>query len=386
MNLRHLLPLLLLIANLTVNAAEEPDTAAPKLKAAPTGRLLMDAGVFTSNQSKDFRPGVDVPDIGVGIIASYGPWTARIDIGYTFGKVALKDVYVQKQLTPQSYLRIGNFVHQFGLQAMTGSAMKISMEEPTPNEALGYMRLLGVMYNWQKGPLYASASLHAETKAMVLRANELHDAGYGAITRLVWRPLYSGENIVQAGISGAISGAQYDEDPALSHHVYNVNANFPTRIDLVSAVDATVTDARLMAKFTPELLLMRGPLALESQYYWLQVSRRNHLEPYRAYGAYGLLRWLAVGGDYKYSMVNAAPVCPGGKSLELVAGYNYACLTSERAGIYGGRISDASLTANWYINKFMIWRLRAAYTYRWDRTSAPDTHLGSLQTRLQFIF
>lgn len=141
-----------------------------------------------------------------------------------------------------------------------------------------------------------------------------------------------------------------------------------------------------MFKFTPELLVAHGPLALEAQYYYMQLSRRHDLPTYKAYGAYGLLRFLALGGDYKYSHADAGIATPAPKSLELVLGYSYTNTTSAKAGIYGGRAQDLSLTANWYINKYMIWRVRAAYTHRFDRMNDPDINLGALQTRFQIIF
>lgn len=369
----------------TTSVTDAPDNA-PKLKITPRGRILMDGGVFITNDRDQFKDGVDVPDVRVGVNASYGNWKATIDIGYAFGKVGLKDIFVEYDFNKHNLLRFGYFVHQFGLQAATSSSMKVSMEEPTSNEVFGYPRLLGVMYVHDKGDFLATVSAHAESAAMKLTAGELGETGYGGITRLVWRPQHSTGNVAQVGFSAAFSGAQYSSDPALNHHVYDLNANFPTRINQVSAVGADINDARNMFKFTPELLLCRDQVALESQYYWLQVSRKNHAPAYRAYGAYGLLRWLAIGGNYAYSHADGGLATPAPKSLEFVLGYNYTCLSSNRTGIYGGRVNDVSLTANWYINKYMIWRLRAGYTHRFDRSGAPDVNLGAIQTRFQIIF
>ena len=364
----------------------EPAKSEPKLTVTPTGRILLDGGIFITNDRDEFKDGVDVPDVRIGVKASYGKWKAKIDIGYAFGQIGLKDIYGEYDFTPHQLIRFGYFVHQFGLQSATSSSWKVSMEEPTSNEVFGYPRLLGVMYEYDKGDYLATASLHAESNAMKLRAGELGETGYGAITRLVWRPLHDTGNVAQVGFSAAFSNAQYSEDPALNHHYYAINANFPTRIDQVSAVGAEITDARTMFKFTPELLLCKNNFALESQYYWFQVGRKDHQPAYRDYGAYGLLRWLALGGNYTYSSADGGLATPAPKSLEFVLGYNYTCLSSQRTGIYGGRLNDVSLTANWYINKYMVWRLRASYTHRWDRTAEPDVNLGIIQTRFQFIF
>lgn len=383
----------LMMAATPLAAAEAVDTtatSAPKLKVTPVGRILMDAGVFTSNEKELFPAGVGIPDARVGVAASYGNWKATVDVGVAYCKLSLKDIYIQHSFNESNLLRFGYFIHQFGLQNATSSSMKISMEEPIVNEALNNPRLLGLMYVYDKSQFFATASLYAESKAMSLNSTELGKTGYGGISRLAWRPMRGGNedggNMLQAGFSFQVGSPQYNDNPELNHHSYTISANFPTRVAGVKAVGATVDDVNCMFKFTPELLLAHGPLALETQYYYMQLSRKNDRPSYKAYGAYGLLRCLALGGDYRYSHADAGIATPNPKSLEFVLGYSYTNTTDAKAGIYGGRASDLSLTANWYINKYIIWRLRAAYTHRFDRASDPDINLGALQTRFQIIF
>ena len=367
-------------------AALPAEPQKPKLKVSPSGRILVDAAAYTSNEKKDFPAGVAIPDARIGVKASYGKWSAKVDIGFGYGKVSLKDIFIQHTFNPSNLIRFGYFVHQFGLQSATSSSMKISMEEPTSNEIFNYPRLLGAMYVFDHGQFFATASLHAESKAMTLRSNAMGKTGYGGMTRLVWRPVTTGGNIAAVGFSFAAGSAQYNDEKDLNHKAYAISANFPTRVAQVNALGVTVDNIKAMTKFTPELLLAHNNLALESQYYWFNLSRHDGLPAYTAYGAYALLRWLPVGGNYKYSHADAGIATPGPKSLELVLGYNYTNASSNKAKLYGGRLNDVSLTANWYLNKYMIWRLRLAYTHRWDKTGAPDTNLGAIQTRFQISF
>ena len=73
-------------------------------------------------------------------------------------------------------------------------------------------------------------------------------------------------------------------------------------------------------------------------------------------------------------------------SLELVAGYNYTDGSCHEAGIYGGRSNDASVTLNYYINKYMIARLRYCYTNVFDSDVTPDRHVNIIQARIQIKF
>ena len=100
----------------------------------------------------------------------------------------------------------------------------------------------------------------------------------------------------------------------------------------------------------------------------------------------GRLRGLLIGDRYGYAMVDGGLATPSAKSLELVLSYNYTTLTDEHAGIWGGRVNDVSATLNYYINKYMLFRFRYAYTHRWDCDFAPKVDLSAFQARLQIIF
>lgn len=380
------------VTETTEGPVKEPEKA--KVKFTPVGRLLLDAAGFLTNDD-EIKSGVGMPDVRLGTKVEYKDWFARIELGYSYSKLSLMDVYLQKNFKAEGplkgYLRIGQFIPLYGLQSAYSSGLRSSMEDPTPNAALGYNYLLGAAYVANSKPLLVALTLHAESQSAKMTPSQMIETGYGAMLRLAWRPKLREGLVTQIGISGAFSGPQYSDDEALNHNHYAISANFPTRVDKVKAVSADVTEARNLLKFTPELLLASGPLALESQYYWFQVNRKQNLAAYRAYGAYGLLRFLARGGNYAYNQANGAMVNPSAGSVELALGYNYTCLTHQKAGLWGGRMSDLSLTASWYINKYVTWRVRAGYTHRWDRrtTATPlgeDTQLGSLQTRLQIFF
>ena len=49
-----------------------------------------------SNEQDDkFNDGFAIPDMRVGFSASYGAWKAKVDMGYAYGKVNMKDVFIQ---------------------------------------------------------------------------------------------------------------------------------------------------------------------------------------------------------------------------------------------------------------------------------------------------
>lgn len=370
-----------LIATSTPVKAQDTNT----LKVNPIGRVLIDAGLFNS-KNKDLANGVAIPDARVGLKAYYGKYKAKIDIGYAYGKINMKDIFIERQFTPHASLCVGNFVHHFGLLNFTSSALKATMEEPTTNEAFFSSRQIGAMFVYDKKSFFGTASLHVEDQALKKKSNELGKTGYGAISRLVYRPLRKDGTLFQVGVSGAYETPRYNKDEELNHTSFDLGANFPTRIAQVSAVNAVVTNAKHMFKFTPEMVAGYGPVALEAQYYYLQVSREKQFENYKATGAYGVLRGLLIGSNYKHSYVDCGIDTPAPGSLECVLAYNYTDMSDAKAGIRGGRLKDASLTLNYYINKYMIWRLRYSYTTTTDREGFENQRLSAFQTRIQFVF
>ena len=123
---------------------------------------------------------------------------------------------------------------------------------------------------------------------------------------------------------------------------------------------------------------------MEAQYYYLNVNRKNGFEAFDASGAYAMVRTIIKGKPYAYA--DAVMATPKAGAMELVAGYNYTDLSNSKAGILGGRLNDYSLTFNYYINKYVIWRVRTSYTAVTYRERNLDTNLSLIETRLQIKF
>lgn len=382
-------------------AAQAQEQEQPKLKLTPTGRILMDGALYFDG-NKDLQPdeskfvdGVAIPDVRLGLKATYGQWKAKVDIGFSNGKVGMKDIYFEYDLNQSNLFRLGYFVPQFGLNSTTSSSMKPSYEEEQSNDFFySNPRLIGLMHIFDKGQFFAGTTLFIEGNAISEPANELGKQAWGAQTRLVWRPQHRDGEVFQIGCS-----FNYSSPTAFDHTGFEYKVNFPSRVSKIQSLDAKITDARGLFKMSPELLFARGRLALETQYYYMNVARKNGLRNYRAQGAYGLFRALLIGSQYQYSHGDCGLATPAPRSLELCLGYNYTNATDGAAGIYGGKLHDVNCTLNYYINKYMIARLRYSYTRASDRyfpgvnddgtvcnTVSGTRHVNLLEARLQVIF
>ena len=371
----------IIFALVTATACALPSMAedeAPKLSVKPTGRILMDGAVYMGgngdikNDEEDtkFVDGVAIPDLRLGVKASYGKW---------------KDTYLEYDFNPANLIRVGYFVPQWGLNSETSSSMKQTYEEPTSNEFFyANPRLLAAMWVYDKDQFFAGTSVFSEAAAMTQNATAMGKQGWGAQTRLVWRPMHSDGDVLQIG-----SSFNYSSPTAFDHTGFEYSANFPSRVSKVPVLSAGIDHARGLFKMTPELLLIKSNFALEAQYYYMNVARKDGFRNYTAQGAYGMIRTLLIGSQYTYSHADAGVATPAKGSLEFVLGYNYTNASDSKAGIKGGIMNDINCTFNYYINSWMLARLRYSYSTVRNRdveNLLPKRHVNILEARLQIIF
>lgn len=357
---------------------------------SPLGTLLIDGAVFCGPDKKSFPDGVAIPEVRLGGKLAYGNWSAKLEIGYAYGKVGLKDCYLQYDFNRTNFLRAGLMLHHFGYQNSTASCMKVTFYEPLSNSVFSEVHQIGVQYFHHSRDWYATAAVHAEPLAttVLMGPDQLTRLGLGARTRLVARPMTDCRHRIQVGISAAFATPQYartadGEDP---HDRFTFGANFPTKVVQTRAIESTVNRARNLWKLTPELMLNQGRVALEAQYFWMQVNRHDGLSPYRAFGAYGTLRGLLIGREYGYSDALAGIDTPAPGSLELALSYNHTSLSDGAAGIRGGRVNDYSATLSYYFNKFIVGKLHYSYTHTYDRAGFDPMSINAVQARLQLVF
>lgn len=368
------------------------DDSEPKFTVKPTGRILMDGAAYLGGNDgaeeagdTKFVNGVAIPDLRLGVKASYGSWKAKIDVGFGYGKVGLKDTYLEYDFNPENLIRIGYFVPQWGLNSETSSSMKQTYEEPTSNEFFyANPRLLAAMWVYDKGQYFAGTSVFSEAASMTQNATAMGKQAWGAQTRLVWRPRHADGDVIQIG-----SSFNYSSPTADDHTGFDYTANFPSRVSKVPLLAANITNARGLFKMTPELLLVKGNVAFEAQYYYMNVARKGSYKNYMAQGVYGMVRTLLIGSQYAYSHADAGVATPAKGSLELVLGYNFTDASDAKSGVHGGIMNDANCTLNYYINSWMLARLRYSYTSVHGREVEdllPKRHVNTIEARLQIIF
>lgn len=372
-------------AALVMGFAAAANAQENKLVVKPSGRILMDAAFLnSSNKAVDEQcvDGVNIPDVRIGMKVSYGKWEGKADIGYARGSVSPKDIFIQYNFNKQNFLRGGYFVHQFGYQSATSSSFKVSMEEPETHSAFGVGgRLVGLMYEHSDNKFMGTGSVYTDAQSFKKQTNQTGYQGTGLLTRLVYHPFIEKGNLFHVGI-----GLNY-ELAAENRSNMEFKAPYPVRVAGINAIGAKITDAKSDFKFSGEVMAAKGHVGIEGQYIFMNVDRKGDAKSYKAWGAYGNLRFL-LNNEYEYVKNDAGIATPAPKSWELVAAYNYTDMNDAKAGFHGGKLSDWALTMNYYINKYMIWRVsghivRAGES---DYSGFNKNTFRVIETRLQFKF
>lgn len=355
-----------------------------KLEVKSSGRVLLDAAAINSSNDEiheKAKGGLQAPDVRIGMKLSYGNWEGRAELGYARQSVSLKDVYLQYNFDGDNFVRGGYFDHHFGYQSPVSSSFRTAMEAPETHSALGSdSRLLGVMFEHSADRFFGTFSIYTDNQSMKSSTDKTGNQGKGVMSRLVYRPLTERGSIFQVGMGGS-----YDHESGNGENL-EWSADFPSRVSLVSAIGAKIEDADYALKFSPEVAMAMGRFGLEAQYIFMTVHRKTeNANNYKAWGAYGNLRFL-LNSEYSYDRGDAVIATPDPKSWEIVAAYNYTDMNSE--GYRGGKLSDWSLTMNYYINKYMVWRVSGHYVHTGasDYTGFGKNDYKVIETRMQFKF
>lgn len=364
----------------------------PKFKVTPNGRVLIDGALYASPEKYLFKDGMAIPEARLGVRMWYGKWSSWIDVGFAYGKIGLRNMWIQYDFNSHHNLRVGNFLQPFGYQSPTTANNKPTFEQPLVSAVFTPGLQLGLMYTFQNPSFYSATSFHVESSALtnVMNYPLFNQQGYSLLTRFVWRNKNSVENskpILNFGLSLGFSTPDRhlvnEED---IHDGFTNSAYFPTKVSSQTAVSAVVGDAKNRFKLSPEAVVAFRKIALESQYFFQTIARNHHLKTYNAQGAYVTLRGMILGGDYSYDATIAQLINPKKNALELVADYNYLTLSDSRAGILGGRANSFNATLNYYFNAYITARLNYSYTYVWQREGVNPITQNAFQLRLMVLF
>lgn len=364
----------------------EVKTADEPIRIMPAGRFSLDQAFFLDDNT-DLGNGTALSDVRLGLKSYYKNMYMKIDISFAGNKVGIKDVFFQYNIKPNSYVRIGAYAEPFGLDYMESPSNIKFMTPNISTQIVAPGRRLGAQYmGWNKMMWY-TAGIFSDNNAIT---NTMEgDDGYAFTGRYVFNPLRKPGQIFHIGLASTFRSADangYDTDGVALPKVISYSSNLYSLVEKRKSMSVTVNDADYQLKSAFELLGSFSNLYLQGEYFQTQVKTKHGLPMYKANGIYAQIGCLITGGNYTYSDAWAMIAKPKPGSLELLLRYNYTDLNDKKANIYGGRSSDWTLGANYYINKYIILRFNYSYMSLDRHSLFPSEDIQALQTRLQVVF
>lgn len=345
-----------------------------------TGRVLMDAGFFRSDSTK-LGNGVVMGDIRLGALVHFlQDWSGKIEVGYAYNKVALKDTYIAYKQGKHTW-KAGHYFEPFGTEIQVATTAYRFMNMSTTSTAFGDGRKLGVTYEYNEKYYTVVAGLFGNSD---LENSKNTDAGYTLTAQIIGRPVYDEEKVVHLGLSAHFSEPDKEKKDKL---VYRAGApsyvlNKEKNKFLYAEIEHTINQWRTGA----DVIILYKGFYFQSECLVAHVNRYGSRN-YTGKGVYSQIGYL-LGGDkqYRYDRKNGWVSNPNPKNVELLFRYNITDLNDKKAGICGGQAQDVTLGVNYFFNKYVVAKLNYTYMFTDRYAVNGKENIDYIQARLQLRF
>jgi phosphate-selective porin OprO/OprP len=298
------------------------------------GRLELDAARFSSGVLED-ESGLDIRRFRLGLagrVRFWPGWNYKIEFDLTDGENTLSDAYLSWRSDKWGTFRIGNQKVAQTLSGQTSSLSGPFMERPLPVLAFTLQRRLGIGWDTHLRKLGANITVFTRDPNKGVGSQGWAARGYFNPTRDRFQVVHIGASVMQLSS---------DADARL-------RARPETRVTNIRLVDTGVwpgVDTSTAIGF--ELAGARGPLAVRSEFYRTDWSRKGDTDPsFR--GLYVTASWFMTGETphYRDGKFIRPNVQRDRGAWELSARLSMIDLNDQN--VEGGTERNLSLGINWY--------------------------------------
>lgn len=344
-------------------------------------RALLDATL--SGYGKESVQGYyKLEDFRIGFKAFYGIYEVKADIGYSSGKWAFKDLLFNFHF-PHSVLSVGNGYEAYSMDMLTSTFDMRFHQSASSVLAFTDGRKLGATYHYYRKHIYGSTGLY--TYNDINKIGKSQKNAFISTSRLVFRPRMEKECLLHVGGAFTFRSKPINKETDTEK---TIKSDGVTSLLGTPLMEATLQNPGAEYRGILELLFTGSRYMVQGEYFLNNYRQEGQLKAFRPHGGYLQGSYLIIGKGFQYDPVYAIPGRPSSdQALEITARYNYTNLNDTRAGIYGGKESDLSLGANFYLNKYIGIKLSASYVFTGKNcNSFYSKNLFIGQLRLQYVF
>ena len=341
------------------------------------GRIFIDGGVYI-NAPDTLSHTAGMPDIRLGgIFTLPHDWSAKVDVRFSKNEVSVKDVFIQKKYNEHIF-RLGHMFGSYSLDQTASTNDYVFMTGSYAAESFYLGRRLGLSYNYAAQRYFAAAGIFVGDKLYSPDAIP----GINGTLRFVYRPILKENTILHIG-----TGAMFrtpDKDKKTGYTSTQLGGKANTYLTAPRALNLAFNETNSQWQWNTEVLGLMKRWLIQAEYLLTHINSRDKGK-YTGNGAYIEGGYLIRGKMLEYDYADALSYCTSAPhSLLLSARFDHINLNSHE--IRGGKLYDLTVALNYYLNKYLIFRLNYSHQWTDEYSQLGKTNWGLFQARAQFKF
>ncbi|MGH8083441.1 MAG: OprO/OprP family phosphate-selective porin [Lysobacter sp.] len=278
-------------------------------------------------------------------------------------------------------LRVGYFKTPVSMESVAASRSVSMLEQSAASQAVYEGRRTGVEWSLER-QRYAVSAAYFFGKDL-----QGDNPGTTAAGRAVWTPVKDKDHVVHLGLTASVENPHGFTDgrgtyfgPAARFRARPMNGLTPVR--LVDSGSLRATDK--IVRNGLEALWIDGPWSVQAEYLRATAERDGGLRDFTANGFYVTGSWVLTGETRPYSGNNVGNIKPahGYGAVELLA--RYGQLDLNDGGIAGGKQTDWTVGANWYLTTHFKFQANYVHVKADKGLLSADPDVVEVRAQLQF--
>lgn len=340
------------------------------------GRLHMDA-FYGIQDADNFSNGFNNRRARLGVHGNItDKWEGRIEIDFADAVLSPEDLFLRRSFNHGGRLWIGQFKVPQGLNQLTCDNKITFIERSMINNVISDARKMGIAYEYHSGICGFKTMFFG--RATGQREDIAGNMPFGIAFRGVFNPKI-GAGQLHVGFSIVYQDHKLNNELRFSDRPEARDAKGGD----VKLIDITVPDVNNSYKGGFELLYIKGPFSIESEYMNVYINKDKSENPL-FFGHSVQSSYIITGESRSYKNGVVGTVVPQSENgaWEVAIRYSVMNLDDEKAQLFGGSQSNITIGLNRYISSKLRFMANVVYVNLENSNEKPI--LGVLRAQYSF--